>query len=315
MISTLVPPTVENGRLLDLESTHQSYETVAKKKLDRPSGRKSKPSQRGKEPGPLEVYLQEINETPLLTAGEEKDLAYRIGEGDCEARDHLVRANLRLVVNLARAYVGKGLPIQDLIAEGNLGLLRAVEGFDPDMNTRFSTYASYWIKQSIKRMIINTSKPIRVPAYMAEWMVKWNRAKAKLQDELCRPPTREEIAQTLAVSSKQLKIIDKALRIYGSTFQTSDQDNGSSIDELSEGATTATPLTQLSDNDDLDHVFRELDKMEEREATVLRLRFGLLGDDPKTLKEIGVMMGLTRERVRQIEGEALAKLRESLETD
>src|ERR1051325_8217146 len=129
---------------------------------------------------PLETYLRDINETPLLDAEEEKELAYRIEEGDTEARDHLVRANLRLVVNIARGYAGKGLGLEDLIEEGNLGLLRAVEGFDPSMNTRFSTYASYWLKKSIKRALINCGKTIRIPAYMVELLSKWRRATARL---------------------------------------------------------------------------------------------------------------------------------------
>src|SRR5207245_1943990 len=133
---------------------------------------------------PLETYLRQINQTPLLTADEEKALAHRIGVGDIEARDQMVRANLRLVVNIARSYIGKGLSLQDLIAEGNLGLLRAVEGFDPTMNTRFSTYASFWIKQSIKRALVNTAKTIRIPAYMVELLSKWRRMTARLQDQL-----------------------------------------------------------------------------------------------------------------------------------
>src|SRR5438045_2113337 len=135
---------------------------------------------------PLETYLREINETALLNAQEEKQLAYRIEEGDTQARDRMVRANLRLVVNIARSYTGKGLGLQDLIEEGNLGLLRAVEGFDPSMNTRFSTYASYWIKQSIRRALTNMGKTIRIPAYMIELLAKWRRASAKLQEELGR---------------------------------------------------------------------------------------------------------------------------------
>src|SRR5919198_5516911 len=153
---------------------------------------------------PLETYLREINETPLLNAEEEKELAYRIEEGDTEARDRMVRANLRLVVNIARSYTGKGLGLQDLIEEGNLGLLRAVEGFDPSMNTRFSTYASYWIKQSIKRAVINTGKAVRLPAYMVELLVKWRRATAKLQDKLGRNPSNEEIAASLNLPKKKL---------------------------------------------------------------------------------------------------------------
>src|ERR671936_2077017 len=163
---------------------------------------------------PLETYLREINETALLTADQEKDLARRIEVGDTEARDQMVRANLRLVVNIARGYTGKGLALQDLIEEGNLGLLRAVEGFDPNMNTRFSTYASYWIKQSIKRALVNTAKTIRIPAYMVELLAKWRRANAKLQDELGRPPTHEEIAKSLNLPKKKLGIIKKAIRVY-----------------------------------------------------------------------------------------------------
>src|ERR671936_2327438 len=138
---------------------------------------------------PLETYLREINETPLLTADEEKELANRIAVGDGEARDRMVRANLRLVVNIARSYTGKGLALQDLIEEGNLGLLRAVEGFDPSMNTRFSTYASYWIKQSIKRALVNTAKTIRIPAYMAQLLTEWRRGTFKLQGEPSPTPT------------------------------------------------------------------------------------------------------------------------------
>ena len=131
---------------------------------------------------PLETYLREINETPLLSSGDEQELAVAIGEGDPSARDRMVRANLRLVVNIARGYTGKGLTLQDLIEEGNLGLLRAVEGFDPAMGTRFSTYASYWIKQSIKRALINSAKTIRIPAYMVELLSKWRRASSRLTD-------------------------------------------------------------------------------------------------------------------------------------
>ena len=145
---------------------------------------------------PLETYLREINETALLTADEEKELARAIAVGDVRARDRMVRANLRLVVNIARGYTGKGLGLQDLIEEGNLGLLRAVEGFDPDMGTRFSTYASYWIKQSIKRALINSAKTIRIPAYMVELLSKWRRASVRLTDELKRNPTPEAVSYT-----------------------------------------------------------------------------------------------------------------------
>src|SRR5437764_12173793 len=156
---------------------------------------------------PLETYLREINETPLLNADQEKSLAYRIETGDNEARDQMVRANLRLVVNIARGYSGTGLALQDLTEEGNSGMLRADEGFDPTMNTRFSTYASYWIKQSIKRALVNTAKTIRIPAYMVELLAKWRRATANLQDELGPPPTQEALASASDLPKQKLAII------------------------------------------------------------------------------------------------------------
>ena len=261
---------------------------------------------------PLETYLREINETALLTADQEKDLARKIGEGSTEARDQMVRANLRLVVNIARGYTGKGLALQDLIEEGNLGLLRAVEGFDPTMNTRFSTYASYWIKQSIKRALVNTAKTIRIPAYMVELLAKWRRATNKLNDELGRPPTHEEVAKYMGLPRKKLNIIKKAIRVYNAAPQSDQGEQGWSIDEMLMDSRSKTPDTEMVETDDLKHVMVLLEKMDKREATVLRMRFGLDDEEPKTLKEIGESLGLTRERVRQIESEALAKLGDNL---
>ncbi len=264
---------------------------------------------------PLETYLREINETALLTADQEKDLARKIGEGSTEARDQMVRANLRLVVNIARGYTGKGLALQDLIEEGNLGLLRAVEGFDPTMNTRFSTYASYWIKQSIKRALVNTAKTIRIPAYMVELLAKWRRATNKLNDELGRPPTHEEVAKYMGLPKKKLNIIKKAIRVYNAAPQSDQGEQGWSIEEMLMDSRSKTPDTEMVETDDLKHVMVLLDKMDKREATVLRMRFGLDDEEPKTLKEIGECLGLTRERVRQIESEALAKLGDNLSVE
>jgi RNA polymerase primary sigma factor len=262
---------------------------------------------------PLETYLREINETALLSARDEQELAVKIGEGDTRARDRMVRANLRLVVNIARGYTGKGLSLQDLIEEGNLGLLRAVEGFDPAMGTRFSTYASYWIKQSIKRALINTGKTIRIPAYMVELLSKWRRATNRLSEELGRTPTPEEIARVLGLPRKKLPIIKKAIRIYNATPQTDQTEAGWTLGEMVMDERLRSPDEMMVESDSLQHVMKSLTTMDPREATVLRLRFGLDDNEPRTLKEIGEALGLTRERVRQIETEALGKLAASLE--
>ncbi|MDX1964116.1 MAG: RNA polymerase sigma factor RpoD/SigA [Pirellulales bacterium] len=263
---------------------------------------------------PLETYLREINETALLTGDDEQQLAIAIGQGDLRARDRMVRANLRLVVNIARGYAGKGLGLQDLIEEGNLGLLRAVEGFDPAMGTRFSTYASYWIKQSIKRALINCGKTIRIPAYMVELLSKWRRASARLTEELARTPTPEEVARVLGLQRKKLPIIKKAIRIYNSTPQTEQADVGWSLGDMVCDENAKTPEDVLLNEDNLVHVMEMIKSMDPREATVLKMRFGLDDHEPKTLKEIGESLGLTRERVRQIETEALAKLAAGLDS-
>jgi RNA polymerase primary sigma factor len=222
---------------------------------------------------PLETYLREINETVLLTQEEETMLALAIGEGDMEARDRMVRANLRLVVNIARAYTGKGLSLQDLIEEGNLGLLRAVEGFDPGVGTRFSTYASYWIKQAIKRALINSAKTIRIPAYMIELLSKWRRANIHLTDELGRTPTPEETARSMGLPRKKLPIIKKAIWINNLVPQSDQSENGWSLSDTVMDERVQSPDEVFLDNENKLFVLSQIELMGERDKMVLKMRY------------------------------------------
>jgi RNA polymerase primary sigma factor len=258
---------------------------------------------------PLQIYLHDINDTPLLSAQEERELAERIAQGDPYAREHMVKANLRLVVNIARGYLGKGLCLEDLIEEGNLGLMRAVEGFDGMMDTRFSTYASYWIKQSIRRAVMNNGKPIRLPAYMVSLLAKWKRVNNGLTERLGRPPTPDEVGRALRLSKKKVGIVAKAIKVNNLTphSETSDED-GIALDDVLTDDRTKAPDDLLIEADDLERIFERLEQLDDREATVIRMRFGLDPYSPMTLREVGENLGLTRERVRQLESQALVKL-------
>ncbi|WP_406694481.1 RNA polymerase sigma factor RpoD/SigA [Singulisphaera sp. Ch08] len=262
---------------------------------------------------PLQIYLHDINNTPLLSAVEERELAERVAIGDPYARDHMVKANLRLVVNIARGYLGKGLCLEDLIEEGNLGLMRAVEGFDGMMDTRFSTYASYWIKQSIRRAVMNNGKPIRLPAYMVSLLAKWKRVSNGLTERLGRPPTPEEIGKVLRLSKKKVGIVAKAIRINNLVpHSESTEEDGIALDDMLTDDRSKAPDDLLIEADDLERIFHRLDQLDDREATVIRMRFGLEPFAPMTLREVGENLGLTRERARQLESQALLKLMSSL---
>jgi RNA polymerase primary sigma factor len=257
---------------------------------------------------PLEIYLREIHRNPLLNREQERDLALRIQQGDAAARDEMIKSNLRLVVSIARHYTGQGLSMLDLISEGNLGLVRAVEGFDPIHETRFSTYATYWIKQSIKRGLINTGRTIRIPTYMVELMSRCRQASARLQRTLGREPTLEEIAADQKLRKRQQKLLAQALELLQASMQTEPLDANFTLADLLADERIPLPDQGLEASDSLSWVLEELKSLDERDALVLRMRYGLEDGQAYNLREIGEVLGITREAVRQIEVKALEKL-------
>lgn len=266
----------------------------------------------------LQHYLKQINEVPLLTPEEEKQLGWRIiNDNDMAARERMVKANLRLVVSISKHYSNRGLSLADLIEEGNIGLIRAVEGFDPAQGARFSTYASWWIKQAIKRTLINAVQPIHIPAYMVELIAKWKEATRKLEEELGRQPHIGELAKAMKLPMKKMQIIRRAVKAFHAPPQAPIGENGEAMDfaDLFEDFRNDQPEEIITQSDQFQTILKLLEAIDEREARVLKLRFGLEGQEPLTLKQIGAEVGLTRERVRQIEVDALKKLHAQLSDD
>jgi len=256
----------------------------------------------------IDTYLRDINRVPLLSAEEEIELSRLIRKGDKKARERFIRSNLRLVVSIAKQYVNKGLSFLDLVEEGNLGLLRAVERFDPSRNCRFSTYATWWIKQAIRRSILNTAKTVRLPAYMVEMIAKLKSASTSLSQKLGREPAMAELAHALHVPPESVEILRRALAASASLRPVSLDVIWSSGEFAVEPEEAPASLSRV----DTERLQNLLKAINQREADVLRLRYGLQDNKPMTLKEIGARLGLTRERVRQIEKEALRKLQRRL---
>ncbi|MGN1273531.1 MAG: RNA polymerase sigma factor RpoD/SigA [Thermoguttaceae bacterium] len=255
----------------------------------------------------MDMYLSDIHDKELLSAEEERALAERIAAGDEDARNELVQANLRLVANIARSYANKGWHIEDLVEEGNLGLIRAATNYRVNEGTRFSTYASYWINQAIRRAMINSSKLIRLPAYMVEIISKWRRAAVLLEEELHRVPFSEEIARRIGLPRKRLTLTLKALNAY-KVAPGPELADGLGLDGTVVDERERTPEDIFIERNTIEKIQEELGKLTEREAMVLRLRYGLVDGQAYTLREVGRKLKITRERVRQISIDAIAKL-------
>jgi RNA polymerase primary sigma factor len=263
----------------------------------------------------LSLYLSQVNEVPLLTPEDERELGWRIvNDGDADAKHCMVVANLRLVIAIAKHYANRGIPLPDLVEEGNLGLLRAVEGFDPAQGTRFSTYAGWWIKQAIRRMIATASQPIHVPAYMTELVQRMRIASRQLEDRLQRPPSPSELSRAMKVPARKITAIRRAMKAMSCPGSAPTGLDGEALDfgELLADTRFGAPESALARQEQCELVLRLLETMSERDARIVRMRFGLEGMTPRTLREVGAEMGLTRERVRQIEAQTLRRLQQLL---
>ncbi len=260
----------------------------------------------------FQLYLREIARFPLLTIEDEIRLAARIKVGDAEARSEMVRCNLRLVVKIARDYQGLGLPLLDLISEGNIGLMKAVERFDPAKGGKLSTYAAWWIKQSIKRSLANQSKTIRLPVHLVDKISKIRRVATQMSEELGREPTDDELAEEIGMNPAKVSQLKVAAIRPASLDAPIGDDESTEFGEMVGDAEAMDPFELLRDKDLRDEVGDLLDTLDERERKIINSRFGLDGEKPSTLEEVGERFGVTRERIRQLQNIALHKMRKAL---
>tara|TARA_Y100000588_G_scaffold49332_2_gene46499 strand:- start:35792 stop:36739 length:948 start_codon:yes stop_codon:yes gene_type:complete len=260
----------------------------------------------------LKTYLDRIAKVDLLTIQEERDLAERIASGDERARKHMITANLRLVVKIAQDYSNLGLPLLDLINEGNIGLMKAVERFDPNKGGKLSTYASWWIKQSIKRALANQSKTIRLPVHMIEKVAKMKKVANVMSESLGREPTYDELAEEVEMPVGKVSHLITVSRNPTSLETPIGDDENTTLGEIVGDERAQTPLERLQSKSLVSDVNMVLDKLEPREAEIMRLRFGLNGEEPQTLEQVGLRFGITRERVRQLQDISIRKMRESM---
>jgi len=260
----------------------------------------------------IKIYLQEIGKTPLLKPTEEVELAALIQQGDRRAREKMIKANLRLVVKIAHDYSNFGLPLLDLISEGNIGLIKAVERFDPTKGGKLSTYAAWWIKQSIKRALANQSKTIRLPVHLVDKIARMRRMATELEEVLDRPPTDEEIAYEMDMSVNKVAHLKSVSVRPASLDAPVGDDDGTEFGDLIGDESSVNPVDSLQNKTMLNNLNQLVEDLDPREAEILRLRFGLNGDKPKTLEEVGELFEITRERVRQLQNMALSRMRKAL---
>lgn len=262
----------------------------------------------------LRVYLKDAGEVALLTPAEEIQLAKRIRRGDSAAREHMIRANLRLVVKIARDYDGMGMPILDLINEGNIGLMRAVERFDPRKGAKLSTYAAWWIKQAVKRALANQGKTIRLPVHLVDRLAKMRRVAMQLHEELGREPTDKELADAMGMTRERVtELWDASHRPISLDAALNEGDDDTRLAEVVEDEQMSTAYENLEEQTVHSMVREFVDHLEPREKTIIRYRFGLDGGPERTLEEVGTHFHVTRERIRQIQNVALGKLRKFIE--
>ena len=261
------------------------------------------------ERSPLRSYLDQIGKTPLLTLEQETALARRVLKGDEAARQHMIQANLRLVVRIAKDYDDFGLPLMDLISEGNFGLIKAIERFDPDKGGKLSTYAAWWIKQAIKRALASNGKTIRLPVHMVDRIGQMRRVTHRLAAELGREPHNDEIAQAMDIPVSKVVHMKSVANRAASLDQPVGEEGDATLGDLVKDESERTPFESLRTKSDLTEIAELLAQLDPREADIMVLRFGLNGESPLTLEEVGVHFKLTRERVRQLQQSALMKLR------
>ena len=260
----------------------------------------------------IKLYLQEIGKTPLLKPSEEVELAALIQRGDPKARERMIKANLRLVVKIAHDYAGFGLPLLDLISEGNIGLVKAVERFDPSKGGKLSTYAAWWIKQSIKRALANQSKTIRLPVHLVDKIARMRRVSMELEELLGRAPTDEEIAHEMEMSVNKVAHLKSVSVRPASLDAPVGDDDGTEFGDLIGDENSINPFDNLQNKTVVSDLNNLIDELDPREAEIIRLRFGLGGEKPLTLEEVGEKFGITRERVRQLQNMALTRMRKAL---